>query len=91
MVFCELVQGAPVFGVEGFGNISLARCLQPFLLGSVARRIGLELGRKFPLKEASLLHLFLQILMAILNRFRETAFQFISGSLDLSWEGGRIS
>ena len=75
-------------GLKVLGNISLARCLQPFLLGSVARRIGFELGRKFPLKEASLLNLFLQILVAILNRFRETAFQFISGSLDLSWEGG---
>ena len=70
-------------GLKVLGNTSLAMCLQPFLLGRVVRRIGLELGRKFPLKDASLLHLFLQILVAMLSRFRETALQFISGSLDL--------
>ena len=91
MVFSELVQGAPMFGVEGFGEHTLARCLQPFLLGSVVKSIGLKLGRKFPLKEASLLHLFLLVLVAMFNRFRETAIQFISWSLGLSWEGGRIS
>ena len=73
------------------GNISFAKCLQPFLLGRVARRMGSELGRKFPLKEASLLHLLLQSLVAIFRRFRETKLQLISGSLDFSWEGGRIS
>ena len=73
------------------GNISLAKCLQPFLLGRVARRMGSELGRKFPLKEASLLHLLLHSLVAMFRRFRETVFQLISGSLDFSWEGGRIS
>ena len=78
-------------GLKVLGNISLAKCLQPFLLGSVFRSIGLELGRKFPLKEASLLHLFLLVLVAMFSRVRETAFQFISGSLDLSCEGGSIS
>ena len=78
-------------GLKVLRNISLAKCLQPFLLGRVARRMGLELGRKFPLKEASLLHLLLQSLVAMFRRFRETVFQLISGSLDFSWEGGRIS
>ena len=71
-------------GLKDLGNIALARSLQPFLLGRVARRIGSELGRKFPLKDVSLLHLFLMFLVAILSRFRETAFQLISGSLWLS-------
>ena len=78
-------------GLKVLGNIALARSLQPFLLGRVARRIGSELGRRFPLKEVSLLHLFLMLLVAMLSRFRETTFQLISGSLNLSWEGGRIS
>ena len=75
-------------GLKDLGNIALARSLQPFLLGRTARRIGSVLGRKFPLKTESLLHLFLMFLVAILRRFRETAFQLISGSLCLSWEGG---
>ena len=77
--------------LKDLGNMALARSLQPFLLGRVARRMGLAFERKFPLKDASLLHLFLMFLVAILNKFRETAFQLISGSLCLSWEGGRTS
>ena len=72
------------FGLKELGNIALARCLHTFLLGRVARRIVSELGRKFPLKEESLLHLFLILLVALLSRFKETTFQLISGSLILS-------
>ena len=77
--------------LKDFGNISFAKCLQPFLLGRVARRMGSELGRKFPLNEASLLHLLLQSLVAMFRRFMETSVQLISGSLAFNWEGGRIS
>ena len=76
-------------GLKDVGNIVLARSLQNFLLGRVAKRMVSALGRKFSLKVASLQHRFLMFLVAIFNKFRETAFQLISGSLCLRWEGGR--
>ena len=78
-------------GLKDLGNIVLARSLQPFLLGMVARRMGSVGGKKLQLKVASLLHLFQMFLVAIFNKFRETAFQLISGSLCLRWEGGSTS
>ena len=86
--FCKVPQ---CLLLKVLGNISFAKCLQPFLLGRVARRMGSELGRKLPLKEVNLLHLFLQSLVAMFRRFRETKLQLISGNLDFNWEGGRIS
>ena len=50
--------------------------------------MGSAAGRKFPLYVDSLLHLVLRFLVAMLSMFKDTLFQFISGSLCFSWEGG---
>ena len=51
--------------------------------------MGSEAGRKFPLNVDSLLQLVLRFLVAMLSMFRDTMFQFISGSLfSVGREGG---
>ena len=88
MFFDNFSRVPQCLGLKVLGNRVLAVSLHHFLQERVAKRMGSAVGRKFPLDVASLLHLVLMFLVAMFNMFRETAFQFISGSLCFRWEGG---
>ena len=70
--------------------ISFENSLQPLMLGEVSCRSGCIRGPKFPVKVAIFLHFSLVLAVRKLSRGVDILFQFVLGSLCLSWEGGSM-